>query len=253
MAMALEELLTKEMAKDFYHCYPLLPIQGKLFLSAVAKSFKSMLALNIAYSLSQGTAVLGRHPTVKPRRVLVMEQEIGPERLKDRLLKMNPHIGGPLALKNLWFASKDMALRLDTINGIAKIEEAVREAKPHIVILDPLRKFHLCNEDNSTEMGGVMRSLTTLQEKHKFAAIVVHHHSKPNEMRRADSPANLRGSSVLFDEGDSYLTITRPNPKERTTIALTYTLRSAEDPPPLLLTLDPNTLVFIPETHKEKL
>ena len=251
MAIPLGELLTKPTKKDFYHCYPLLPVGGKMFLSAVAKSFKSMLALNIAYALAQGAQVLGQHPVSKPRRVLVMEQEIGPERLKDRLLKMNPHLGGPLSLENLWFTSKDTGLRLDTPHGIQGIESAIREAKPHIVILDPLRKFHLCNEDNSTEMGGVMRSLTALQEKHNFASIIVHHHAKPNENRLANSPTNLRGSSVLFDEGDSYITVTRPDPRQRNMIALTYTLRSAEDPPPLRLVLNPDTLTFTQENRNE--
>ena len=249
MAIPLGELLTKKTTQDFYHCFPLLPIRGKMFLSASAKSFKSMLALNIAYALAQGAAVLGQHPTPHPRRVLVMEQEIGPERLKDRLLKMNPHLGGTLALENLWFTSKDTALRLDTPHGIQGIAAAIQEAKPHVVILDPLRKFHLCNEDNSTEMGGVLRALTTLQERHKFAVLIVHHHAKPNESRLANSPNNLRGSSVLFDEGDSYITVTRPDPKQRNAIALTYTLRSAEDPPPLRLVLDPDTLTFTPQEN----
>jgi len=252
MAISLGKILTMPAPKDFYHCFPLLPVRGKMFLSASAKSFKSMLALNIAYALAQGGQVLGRHPTPHPRRVLVMEQEIGPERLKERLLKMNPPLGGPLALENLWFTSKDTTLRLDTPHGIQGIEAAIKESKPHVVIFDPLRKFHYCNEDNSTEMGGVMRSLSTLQEKHEFAAIIVHHHAKPTENRLANSPTNLRGSSILFDEGDSYITVTRPDPRQRNLVALTYTLRSAEDPPPLRLILDPDTLTFTTAPQQEK-
>lgn len=244
MAYPLGQFLAMKSAGGYYYNHPLLPRKSKMFIGAAAKSYKSMLALNFAYCLAEGWDILGTFKTTNPLRVLLLEQEIGPERLKERLQKMHGTFGGTLVMDNLWIVSKDLGIRLDNKTGIDLLCGHIEEARPHIVLFDPLRKFHGLVEDDSTQMGGLMRALSLLQDKYDFASIIVHHHSKPSENRPYSSPLSLRGSSVLFDEGDSYITVTKPDFRTPHELLLHFVLRSAGDPWPMRVVLNTETLVF---------
>lgn len=244
MAQSLEQFLAIPPDPQFFHVWPLLPRQGKLFIGAEAKSLKSMLALNMAYELAEGLPVLGCFKTSGEKRVLVIEQEIGQQRLQERLRKIHSQRGGVKVSDNLWVVSKDLGARLDTQEGLSIIRGHIEQAAPHVIVFDPLRKFHTQDEDSSTQMGALMRVIDGLHEQYDIATIIVHHHGKPREDRQRNSPVNLRGSSVLYDEGDSYVTVTRPDWRNHDLIQLSFVLRSAEDPHPMRLQLDPATLTF---------
>ncbi len=244
MADSLGAFLVKKVDPKYFYCRPLLPKQGKMFIGAVAKSFKSMLALNIGYDLAEGVDVLGMFPCPVPRRVLLIEMEIGEERLKERLVKIHNKRQGKTAPDNLWIVSKDLDCRLDTIEGNKLIEQHITQVRPHVVIFDPLRKFHNLDEDKSTAMAALFQNLSKMQKRYDFACIIVHHFGKPTEGRPSSSPMNLRGSSFLFDEGDSYISGTNPDYRDKTLIQLSFVLRSDEDPFPQYLDLDSKSLTF---------
>lgn len=252
MALDLDTFLKQAPDSQYWHCWPLLPKRGKLFIGAEAKSFKSMLALNMAYELAEGLPVLGQFPVAKSldgqpasKRVLVIEQEIGQQRLQERLERIHKaragrHVGG-----NLWVVSKDLGARLDTDEGLKIVRGHIEQAAPHILIIDPLRKFHVLDEDSSTQMGGLMRVLDKLVEDYDMAVIIVHHHGKPKEDRPRTSPTNMRGSSVLYDEGDTYITVTEPDWRHKRLRQLNFVLRSADDPRPMQLEFQPASNTFL--------
>lgn len=244
MAISLEELLELPADPLYYFCYPLLPKGGRMVIGAQPKSFKSMLALNIAYDLAEGSDVLGIWPVKQPLTVLVIEQEIGPYRLKDRLANIDKARRGSLAYQNLYVVSKNAEICLDSEEGLRQICTHIEQCHPDVLVLDPLRKFHSQDEDSSTDMVKVFRKLDALQEKYNLTTLIVHHAGKRSESRDATSPEALRGSSEIFADGDTFLMIEQPIKNDVTVLRLHFRLRSAADPHPLVVKFDENTFLF---------
>jgi len=137
VAQSLEQFLAIPPDPQFFHVWPLLPRQGKLFIGAEAKSLKSMLALNMAYELAEGLPVLGCFKTSGEKRVLVIEQEIGQQRLQERLRKIHSQRGGVKVSDNLWVVSKDLGARLDTQEGLFRRNDAKDKDKDHPSVVVP--------------------------------------------------------------------------------------------------------------------
>jgi RecA-family ATPase len=179
------------------------------------KAYKSFFSQTIALNLATGTNLFGAHRVknrvqhlafnvIEPKRVLMLEQEIGDWSLKDRLSSMSLAQEEPrrsLFLDNLFTHSCDRDLRLDNKQGVEAISVLVEKVKPHVLILDPLIEFHQLDENSSQHMISVMRNLDKIRDQHKCAIIMNHHASKSDERHGPDA---LRGSSALYGKGDSF-------------------------------------------------
>lgn len=117
MATVFSSFITQVIKPGYFYIKPLLPRKGKLLLAADPKAFKSMLALNIAYSLCEGSLVMDTFHVSGPKRVLVIEQEVGPERLIKRLKDIHGARKGTKIQSALWLVSKELDCRLDTKDG----------------------------------------------------------------------------------------------------------------------------------------
>jgi RecA-family ATPase len=102
-------------------------------------------------------------------------------------------------------------MRLDTIEGMATLRESISSFKPDIVCFDPLIDFHGSDENNAREMTATFRNLRILQEDYGFSTIMSHHIGKPDATGTKDGPDMLRGSSVIFAKGDSYMMLKPTN------------------------------------------
>jgi RecA-family ATPase len=252
-ALSLRELLDAPGDKTYYLSHPLIPKGGRIVIGAPAKHFKSMLALNLAYDLAEGDPLWGiKKPDgsplwiVKhPLSVLYVENEIGQYRLKERMEKIHGARGGEWAMDNLHIAPKGSGIMLDNDVGMAILAKRIAECQPDVLILDPLRKFHSCDEDSSTEMVKIVYRLDALQKANKdLTTIILHHTGKRSEFRDQTQPEALRGSSVVFDDADTAIMIDRPVKGSDTIIRLNFVLRSAADPRPVRLRFDEETFLF---------
>lgn len=252
MAVKLSDLLAMPADPTYYHVFPILPKGGRMVIGAPPKSKKSFLALNMAYDLAAGTAFLGLRnsdgdamwPVKRPLTVLVVEQEIGKFRVKERMTQIHSYRKNAVAAENLYLASKDRACTLDTVEGTTALAAHIEPIKPDIVILDPLRKFHTRDEDSSTEMEKVMRSLDMLQDKYGFTLILIHHAAKRSEMRDPDDPESLRGSGHIFADADTVAMMSKPVKTNDNLIRVSWVLRSSENPHPLLLNFQADSYTF---------
>lgn len=245
MANSLEHLLSVPIPPTKYHVFPLIPVKGVLIIGAQPKSYKSFLALNMAYDMSEGQPVLGRWSCDdKPKTVLLLEQELGEWRLKERLNSVHRYREGKLAPQNLYYASKDLSCNLDTSPGILKIKEHIESCHPDIVIYDPFIWFHNKDENDNTEMHGLMKEIFKLNEEYGHSSIVIHHMGKPGENRTGDDPTSLRGGSSIYGAVDTVVTIGKPVQNDQTHLRLKFSLRSAENPFPMDIRLDNNTMTF---------
>ena len=71
--------------------------------------------------------------------------------------------------------------------GHEPLADIVKEAKPLLVVLDPLRYGHTCDENDTTEMMAVMSWLRSYANQ---GASIVHHIAKSDG-------SNSRGSSAI--------------------------------------------------------
>lgn len=253
MSVTLDELLSQPTDSAYYLSWPLIPRGGRILIGAPTKHYKSMLTLNLAYDLAEGSPLLGLTKedgsplwTVKrPLSVLYGEKEIGRYRLQERLRRIHATRGGELALENLHFEPKGNQIMLDSEHGINELRKRLDECQPDILVIDPFRKFHSSDEDSSTEMVKVVYTLDAIQRDYRdLTTIILHHTGKRSEFRSPTDPESLRGSSLIFDDCDTAIMIDRPIKTNTEVIRLNFVLRSAADPKPVTLQFDTEQFVF---------
>lgn len=202
----------------------ILPKNGLLFVAGPPKSYKSFLTQSVIYHLVTGTNLFGacRFPhgrsrgaemaftVASPQRVLLLEQEIGFQDTRNRLMPCYASLGpqAPLMADNLFIHSRDHHMRLDTPEGVKRIESLIRDCRPDVVCFDPLIEFHRANENDAQSMGNVLGNLDLLRETYHFATIVSHHTGKPDVMNGRSGPDLMRGSSTIYGKGDAYIMLT---------------------------------------------
>jgi RecA-family ATPase len=215
-----------------------LPVQGKLIIGGPPKANKSFVAMNIAVDLARGRNIFdakypdGRIvlPVEKTYRVLYIEQEIGEHSVRERLARM---LVGVPNIENLTFfvKTKDIGMRLDSPDGQAAIFAEIEEVKPDVVLLDPLAKFHLVEENSARDMSAIMRIGDMIIQRYKTALVIVHHEGKENH----DSPRRgldkLRGSSVIAADTDSFLDVIRRSSKHAPEPVLELSFEIRHDAP----------------------
>lgn len=223
-----------------YWVYPFLQKKGSLFFGAPPKHLKTMLAMQLGYSLSTGRDFLGWKTSAGS--VLYIEQEIGVSVTKDRYERIRQHYGDDKVDLTFWTRDRNR-LSLDVgTTGRSALHDMIKAIKPSIVIFDPFRKMTGADENSSTEMTKVFASLTELQETFNFASVLIHHTAKPSDQRRACEPEALRGSSEIFAHGDSYGIFC--NLKHDTEIDVHWTFRNHAPIDPFRLEFNSEAGVF---------
>lgn len=164
-------------------------------------------------TLKDGTPLI---PIPKPCRVLYLDQEMGDNGLLERLRGKDgiPGLASDLTVEqleemHLFIKTRDINMRLDTTDGEDYIGAEIGACKPDVVFLDPMAKFHLRDENSSQEMGMVLKALDSIIEKHKCSIVLVHHTNKDNPQYPKSGGNRIRGSSAIFGDLDTLITVDR--------------------------------------------
>ena len=245
MAIPLNELLNQPADPRAFICFPLIPAHGLVLIAAQKGTYKSFMAINLAYDLAEGSPLFGIWKLDKPQSVLVIEQELGHHTLKTRLALLHGYRQGQYAPYNLWTVSKDLDCQLDTRHGIDTVMKHVLQAKAEVVVFDPFVWFHSQDEIDNTRIHSIIKTLQILGKQHNFAQVIVHHMAKPSLVRSGNDVYSIRGASSLFGAADTALTLVRNVPSRPELITVEITLRHDENPPPLQLTFDKDTSSFM--------
>jgi RecA-family ATPase len=234
---SLEKILTASQ-KVPHVCYPLLSKGGILVIGAPAKMRKSFLAMQLSYCLAAGTQFLDEYAIPEKHQVLYIEKEIGIPGVRERADLIHKQMGRDSdATANLHFLPKGGKEARNLTLGSPQLLAIVEKKNPDILVLDPLRRFHRADEDSSGEMEKVFDAVEELQgvgreENQERSIILIHHCGKPSEFRNQDEPVSLRGSSFIFDAGDSYIMMQRKS-KKTDEYTLNFTFRHTADKAPL--------------------
>ena len=100
--------------------------------------------------------------------------------------------------------------RLDQPGDVEELLGWVTRLRPRILFIDPLRNFHVLDENDSGGMVAMIQPLQRYAVLHDMAVIIVHHSRKiggeKGEPRMARAE-DMRGSSALFGMADATLTL----------------------------------------------
>ena len=214
----------------------ILPESAILLLHGSPKSGKSIMACNLALSLSSGIDWYD-FEIKRPYKTLVIQAEVNyhEERERFRVMLRGGEYNG--SLDNMEF-SDGRGIDLLSEKGIKFINEKLIEFNPEIVIIDPLKDYHTKDENSNTDMAVFMQRLRSLVNAFNISIILVHHSKKNNE---GFGGSNIRGASNIFGSVDSVIELKKKKNLERT---LNFELRYGSELEEMSLELNPMSLFF---------
>jgi hypothetical protein len=183
-----------------------------------AKSKKTFLALNLTLAIASGESFSGFNIEQKSR-VLHLSAEGGYFPTRERIQTMANGLDEG-ALSNIYF-SKYVNLSIDNDEDYHELKQLIEEAKPNVLVMDPLIRFHSQDENSSTAMNVVFRRFRELIDMYDISIIIVHHTGKNPSL-------GGRGSSVIRGEYDSCITIMNLGDNSK----LYFDMRHVESPHP---------------------
>lgn len=195
------------------------------------KSGKTTLALDMAVSVASASPCLGNFPVHTPGPVLLYAAEESAATLRCRLQTIT-------SLRGLVFDQLDVrvivtnSLRLDRSDDQVRLDATVTLHRPALLILDPLIRIHMADENASGDIAALLGYLRALQRKCGTAIALVHHVRK-QVSSSTGAGYSLRGSSDLYAWLDSFLYLR----KNRDQLTLCAEHRSAPPLGPLQLEL----------------
>ena len=205
--------------------------QAVMVIGGEPKTAKTWAAIEIAIAVATDTPAFGEfkiHNNDK-RGAFLFLCEDGPRSVQRRVRSMITGRGPVLSGWGKRLMVKALgSMTIDNPDALARYVATVRASGvvPAVVVFDPLRDLHQNNEDSSTEMVNVYKSLRALRTVLGCAVIFVHHSGKvtaDSDKRRGGQ--RLRGSSALHGAVDAGLYLTSPT-KERDEAKKKTTMRA---------------------------
>lgn len=198
-------------------------------IAGSAKSYKTWTALELALSVATGLPFLGKFPVEQSGRTLIYLAEDAEPLVRSRLESLCKHCKLDIRKIDLYVITAPV-VRLDLAEHQEKLRQTVAHFKPRLLLLDPLVRLHRLDENNASEMSGLLGFLRTLQRSLDVAIVLVHHVSK---RARAQQGQAMRGTSDLHAWTDCAAYLTWQNKQ----LHLTLEHRAAKPPPPVVIEL----------------
>lgn len=208
-------------------------------LGGEPKCCKSFLALDVAVSVASGAACLRQFPVRRTGQVLLFPAE-------DSLAVVRQRLEGIASAAQVNFQSLPIevitapSLRLDTPTDRQRLSDTVQNLRPILLILDPLIRLHRVDENDATQIAGLLSYLRELQRQFHLAVLLVHHARKDSHASRPGQA--LRGSSELHGWGDSNLYLRRKG--SQLTLSTEHRAAPSQDHIPLELTQSGSALAL---------
>jgi hypothetical protein len=121
---------------------------------------------------------------------------------------------------------------LDAPKDRERLTNTVQALQPRLLILDPLIRLHRVDENDASQIAGLLSYLRLLQRTFQVAVLVVHHARKDAHSTRPGQA--LRGSSELHGWGDSNLYMRRRG--AQLTLSTEHRAAASQDHIPIQLT-----------------
>jgi len=198
-------------------------------IAGSAKSYKTWTGLELAFSVATGLPFLGKFPVEQRGRALVYLAEDALPLVRGRIESLCVHRKFDIRALDL-FVITVPELRLDLAGHQEKLRQTVAHLKPRLLLLDPLVRLHRLDENNATEMSGLLGYLRALQRELDVAIVLAHHVSKRARPQQGQA---MRGTSDLHAWTDCAAYLAWQNKQ----LHLTLEHRAAKPPPPIVIDL----------------
>ena len=251
MAGSFKELFSKPLPETPYYIENgVLAKGGIMLMGGESKIGKSFLSLALAHDVASGTPLWGLEKFVIPAPVpvLYVEAELGPYALQTRIKQRYEALGVDPP-EGLFYVSKPRGWLLDTSEGIAKLSGEIAATGARVVIIDPVSRFVLGDENSNTDMNRLFGQFNELMIRYPgLSLVLVHHHRKPWQEDETDelSPHRFRGASVFFADPDT-LVVFKRLPAGRSTewwrLKVGFEMRQAENPEGIVLAVKKGGLI----------
>ncbi len=207
-ALAVDDFLAMEFHDEEIIGGRLLQVRGLMLIAGATEVGKSFLVKQLAYELATGGQWLGWDIT-RPFKTLLVQAEIGRAAFQERMRKLSKHYGRADKLK----VATTYTLRLDNEKNWEEMKRVLDGEKTEVLILDPMRPFHLGDENSSQDMEVYFGQVKRLQDETGVAVVQTHHERKPAK----DVPSDLysiRGSALITDRPDTVLRLAKKGKKD---------------------------------------
>jgi len=186
----------------------LIPNRSVCILTGKRGTMKTFLALEMVYSLCSGKDFLEYFPTRKGG-VLYLDKENGIYIIKKRarMIKNGLDLTEENALEAGYICFSQ--IKIDKLSDIKKLEEAIQEYHPKVIIIDTYRRAISFDENDAGAVSELFVDiLRPLTEKHNLSIILIHHNRKSGQ-GSGDEMDEIRGSSDLANYADIILKVER--------------------------------------------
>ena len=174
----------------------------KMLISGSSKAGKSFLLMELSIAIAEGIEWLSF--SCRKGRVLYVNLEIDPASAINRFLKIYEALGIPMKHADdiiIWNL-RGHAEPLDQL--VPKLIRRTRGQKLDAIILDPIYKIIMGDENNASEMGAFCNEFDRICTETGCATIYCHHHSKGAQgAKKAMDRAS--GSGVFARDPDAQL------------------------------------------------
>lgn len=194
-------------------------------LYALPKSNKSYFVLYLAIHIAAGRNLFNKIKTRKGR-VLIFNAEDPLSMSCERAEMLCQGLG--IDYKTLDIAFVDVgSLYLDNHKHIDQLRETIKDYKPDLVILDPLRNMNTLDENDSRLVPLVLNPLRQIQRDFHTAILLIHHTIKAPD---AKGPTRIRGSSALRGWYDTGIEMTKDDKSKIIDINLEHRMTVTPEP-----------------------
>ena len=183
--------------------------QGVGLVGGTPKTGKTWAVLELALSVASGTPAFDRFDVHQPGPVLFYGAEDRESSIRERVAQLCLRRGVELGSLPLRLVRGDR-VHLDSPEDRLKLERALGQHRPRLLVLDPLVRLHTGSESTAQHVAELLGYLRSLQRGFELAIMVTHHLSKQKGKAAALQPGQaLRGSGDLHAWGDSNLYLSR--------------------------------------------
>lgn len=225
----------------------LVPTGGMMILSGASKAGKSMLVSDLMLLLAGCKGKFLEHfDVLTPGPVVYCQAEIGQPSLKKRL-NLIAH-SRKVVWSQLPIHFFHGPFRLDFDLHLSSLRKGLEKVKAKYLIVDPLARYHLSNENSQMDMARVLRNFENVGKDAGLAGLIlVHHHGKPSGDSPREGAHKTRGHSIIGDWANSHVVLNKlwSDSAQRKYIRIVFELRDADEPDPMTLQLDRKQLRFV--------
>ena len=220
--MSASALLALDLPEPAWHIDHYIPKSSLTFIAGRPKTYKTFLALRMAYALSLGLPLFDSAPMTVPNpalprtKVLFIEEEMNRNLLQHRL-KLFTRVGHAPPADFIMYTSSGFKLSSDKdLKGLA---DYIKEHEIKIVFLDPFSSVGgFENENDNSEVSKVLDNVRrTLVDSDLGISVVCIHHPSKNDK---GALVNLRGAGDIHGKADHIVVLERSEVTPQTQVTI---------------------------------